>query len=157
MRQLLSEKLGSLITPTTSVSTLTTSTTNNSADVINIAPIQVQADGIYVFGVNLSNFTVGDTLIWTPNVSNASTGEYIEASEDENNAVFLDDSGNETTVVPFSKHVNVAAYFEKGKTYEPTISTSYVPVGSSSGGCDAGLGAIVSAIAAAFFISKKRS
>ena len=36
-------------------------------------------------------------------------------------------------------------------------STTPLGAGSSSGGCSAGLGAMVSAIAAAFFISKKRS
>lgn len=40
---------------------------------------------------------------------------------------------------------------DSGETTDPT------GVGSSSGGCSAGLGAFVSALAAAFFISKKRS
>ncbi|MBQ6114787.1 MAG: hypothetical protein IJL11_05370, partial [Synergistaceae bacterium] len=90
-----------------------------------------------------------------------STGEYIEASAEESNAVFLDDSGNEITQVPASKYVNVAAYFEPGKAYEPAITATSsdqpLGVGGSGGGCDAGLGAIVLAMAATFFISKKRS
>ena|GEM_PF-5152185 len=54
---------------------------------------------------------------------------------------------------------------EIGKTTIATVNVSSgspssdeeYGVGSSSGGCSAGLGAIVSALAAAFFISKKRS
>ena len=163
VRQLLTAKLGSLITDTMRVVELSSSAMSGTVsyvgtETVNLPRIVVQSADIYVFRVYLRDL-VG-TLSWTPNVSNASTGEYIEASDEENNAVFLDDSGQEITEVPDTKYVNVAAYFEPGKAYEPAITATsgdVQGVGSSSGGCDAGLGAIVSAIAAAFFISKKRS
>lgn len=163
LRQSLSRKLAG-ITGTTSVVELPSSaisgTVSYGTDTVRIPTIVVQTAGINVFGVSLDILQTGRTLVWTPNASNVSTGEYIEASDEENNAVFFDDSGNETTVVPASKHVNVAAYFEPGKAYAPEISATssdVIGVGGSGGGCDAGLGAIVLAMAATFFISKKRS
>ncbi|MBQ3345811.1 MAG: putative Ig domain-containing protein [Synergistaceae bacterium] len=164
VRQSLSRKLAG-ITGTTSVVELPSSamsgTVSYGTDTVRIPTIVVPSADIYVFGVSLDVLQAGYTLVWTPHASNASTGEYIEASDEENNAVFFDDSGNETTVVPASKHVNVAAYFEPGKAYEPAITATSsdqpLGVGGSGGGCDAGLGAIVLAMAATFFISKKRS
>ena len=131
---------------------------------VYLPAIVVEAAKIYVFGVSPDNLPIGYILAWTPNASDTTTGEYVEASDAEKNAAFLDDSGNEITAVPANRHVNVAAYFEPGKTYEPTITATSGStsgdvrgVGGASGGCSAGLGALVSAIAAAFFIGKKRS
>ena len=131
---------------------------------VYLPAITVTETKVYVFGVSLDNLPVNYILGWDSNVSSSSTGERLEASAEEEDAVFIKDDGEETTTVPSSKHVNVAAYFEAGKTYEPIITAAEPStsgeeygVGSSSGGCSAGLGAIVSALAAAFFISKKRS
>lgn len=167
--QSLAAKLGSRITSSTEVATLPSSATSGNISYVGnntvyIPTIVVEVAKIYVFGVSVDNLVAGSTMTWTPHVSSSSTGEYLTASEEEENATFLDDSGNVVTRVPANKHINVAAYFEPGKIYEPSITTStpstsgdIIGITSSSGGCSAGLGALVSALAAAFFISKKRS
>lgn len=168
--QSLAAKLGSRITSSTEVATLPSSATSGNISYVGnntvyIPTIVVETAKIYVFGVSVDNLVAGSTMTWTPHVSSSSTGEYLTASEEEENATFLDDSNNIVTKVPANKHINVAAYFEPEKTYSPTISTASTPstsgdiigITSSSGGCSAGLGALVSALAAAFFISKKRS
>lgn len=168
--QSLAAKLGSKITSSTEVATLPSGAASGNisyvgTNTVYIPTIVVEVAKIYVFGVSVDNLVAGSTMTWTPHVSSSSTGEYLTASEEEENATFLDDSNNIVTKVPANKHVNVAAYFEPDKTYSPTITTSTTPstsgdiigITSSSGGCSAGLGALVSALAAAFFISKKRS
>ncbi len=167
--QSLAAKLGSRITSSTEVATLPSSATSGNISYVGnntvyIPTIVVEVAKIYVFGVSVDNLVAGSTMTWTPHVSSSSTGEYLTASEEEENATFLDDSNNIVTKVPANKHINVAAYFEPGKIYEPSITTStpstsgdIIGITSSSGGCSAGLGALVSALAAAFFISKKRS
>ena len=167
IKQSLFAKLGSKITGSTEIAALPSSATSGTVSYVGtntvyIPTIVVEVAKIYVFGVSLDNLAAGSLMTWTPHVSSSSTGEYLTASAEEENATFLDDSGNEVTRVPANKHVNVAAYFEPGKIYEPSITATSGPievvgVGSSSGGCSAGLGALVSALAAAFFISKKRS
>ena len=167
--QSLAAKLGSRITSSTEIATLPSSATSGNISYVGnntvyIPTIVVEVAKIYVFGVSVDNLVAGSTMTWTPHVSSSSTGEYLTASEEEENATFLDDSNNIVTKVPANKHINVAAYFEPGKIYEPSITTStpstsgdIIGITSSSGGCSAGLGALVSALAAAFFISKKRS
>ncbi len=169
IRQALFAKMGSVVSgldiaelPDTAMSS--TAVTRVGTTAVYLPAITVTETKVYVFGVSLDNLPVNYILGWDSNVSSSSTGERLEASAEEEDAVFIKDDGEETTTVPSSKHVNVAAYFEAGKTYEPIITAAEPStsgeeygVGSSSGGCSAGLGAIVSALAAAFFISKKRS
>ena len=129
---------------------------------VQLPAIKVSEDNIYMFGVPLDNLTAGATMIWEVVVSNAANDEILEASAAEDDAVFIDNNSNIVTTVPSDKYVNVAAYFEAGKTYSPTIRTTTTDtrdagVGSASSGCSAGFGAMVSALAAAFFISRKRS
>ena len=168
IRQALFAKMGSVVSglgiselPDTAMSSTAVKRVGTTA--VYLPAITVTETKIYVFGVSLDNLPVNYILGWDANVSSSSTGERLEASAEEEDAVFIKDDGEETTTVPSSKHVNVAAYFEAGKTYEPIITAAEpsasieTGVGSSSGGCSAGLGAIVSALAAAFFISKKRS
>ena len=169
IRQALFAKMGSVVSgldiaelPDTAMSS--TAVTRVGTTAVYLPAITVTETKVYVFGVSLDNLPVNYILGWDANVSSSSTGERLEASAEEEDAVFIKDDGEETTTVPSSKHVNVAAYFEAGKTYEPIITAAEPStsgeeygVGSSSGGCSAGLGAIVSALAAAFFISKKRS
>lgn len=168
IRQALFAKMGSVVSgldiaelPDTAMSS--TAVTRVGTTAVYLPAITVTETKVYVFGVSLDNLPTDYILGWDSNVSSSSTGERLEASAEEEDAVFIKDDGEETTTVPSSKHVNVAAYFEAGKTYEPIITAAdpsasiETGVGSSSGGCSAGLGAIVSALAAAFFISKKRS
>lgn len=170
IREALIAKLGSIITSSTKVVTLPASALNGEVRAVGttaiyLPEIKVSEDAVYVFNVNVANFVVGHVMKWEVTVTDSETDELVEASDAEDNAIFLNDSGEEITTVPANKSVNVAAYFEAGKTYSPVITASAatptpeteVGVGSASGGCSAGLGALVSVLAAAFFISKKRA
>ncbi|MBQ6002619.1 MAG: hypothetical protein IJL18_07195, partial [Synergistaceae bacterium] len=169
IRDALIAALGSIISSSTRVVTLPASALSGEiravgTTAIYLPEIRVSEDAIYVFNVNVANFTTGYTMIWEVTVASSETDELIQASAEEKNAIFLNDDGDIITTVPANKSVNVAAYFEAGKTYSPVIrATATAPetgktgVGSSSGGCSAGLGALVSVLAAAFFISKKRA
>ena len=169
IRDALIAALGSIISSSTKVVTLPASALSGEiravgTTAIYLPEIRVSEDAIYVFNVNVANFTTGYTMIWEVTVASSETDELIQASAEEKNAIFLNDDGDIITTVPANKSVNVAAYFEAGKTYSPVIrATATAPetgktgVGSSSGGCSAGLGALVSVLAAAFFISKKRA
>ena len=134
-----------------------------TANVVRFSEIRVSQDNVYVFGVPADNLTAGYKLSWDVVVSNAANDELIEASAAETGAVFLDGNGNVITTVPANKVIDVAAYFEANKTYTaqvtatPQESGADTGVSSASSGCTAGFGAMVSMLAAAFFISKKRS
>lgn len=167
-RQALIAKLGSRITSTTEVAELPDSAMGTSGisyvstTTVNLPEIIVTEAKIYVFGVDVSNLPVGWTLSYSSNATRITTGEYVSTAETDATAIFLDDSGNEITTVPENKHVNVAAYMEPGNIYEPSITataeseSTITGVGESNGGCSAGLGAMVSVLAAAFLVSKKR-
>lgn len=169
IRDALIAALGSIISSSTKVVALPASALSGEiravgTTAIYLPEIKVSEDAIYVFNVNVATFTTGYTMVWEVTVSASETDELIQASAEEKNAIFLNDDGDIITTVPANKSVNVAAYFEAGKTYSPVIrATATAPdtgktgVGSSSGGCSAGLGALVSVLAAAFFISKKRA
>lgn len=169
IRNALIAALGSIISSSTRVVTLPASAFTGEpravgTTAIYLPEIRVSEDAIYVFNVNVATFTTGYTMVWEVTVASSETDELIQASAEEKNAIFLNDDGDIITTVPANKSVNVAAYFEAGKTYSPVIrATATAPdtgktgVGSSSGGCSAGLGALVSVLAAAFFISKKRA
>ena len=136
----------------------------STANSVIFDPIVVSEDGIYIFGVPTTNLTPGYVLHYSAVVTTAADDELIEASAEEEAGVFIDNDGNKIETVPSNGGVNLAAYFEAGKTYNvavtavaPSTDPDEYGVGSASGGCSAGLGAIVSALAAAFFISKKRS
>ena len=129
--------------------------------------ISVDKPAVYVFMVDLSgiaNLKPGAPLILHMLRATIRSGsaEVSAAAEEDTNCTLVDDEGNEVTTVPENKRVNIAAYMETGKTYEPILTTassssySNNDPGSPGGGCDAGFGALALA-AASLFICKKRS
>ena len=131
-------------------------------DAVYLPVIEVSEAKIYVFGVSLDKFNVSDDLHWNATITNASTGDYVSASDAEEAVTFFTDEGTETSTVPENKHVNVAAYFETGKQYQPVISTSQnsdddvQSVGSSSGGCNEGFILPVMLLGLGFMLTRKR-
>ena len=145
-----------------------------------VLPImRVEKAAVYVFGVELTNLRVGALIFlhMMPDNSTSSSGFAAADAGTEDAYTFLDDSGNETEIVPPSKHVNVAAYMEPGKSYAPVITTSTAstntgtdtgtdtgsdtgstdtgtdtetaaPSSGGGGGCDSGLGVIALAVLA---------
>ncbi len=79
---------------------------------------------------------VGYALVWNGFVRE-------ESGAAEGDAVFYGSDGVETDTVPANRTVNISAYLEAGKTYAPVISAvrsgDVRSVGSSGGGCDAGV------------------
>ena len=140
-----------------------TQTVTSSDSVIYLPVIEVSEDKVYVFGVSLDKFTSGDSIHWNSNAVSISTGEFLSAADDEEAVIIMNDSGNEVTTVPSNKHVNVAAYLEADKTYYPTITTAssgsetqtpIIGVGSSSGGCNFGIPAML--LGLCFIIARKK-
>lgn len=148
-------KLSSKITSSTPVEELPASAvkgaqnvSNPDANTIYLPIIEVSEDKIYVFGVSLDKFAVGVPIYWHSNAQVKATGDFLSAADDEEAAIFMNDSGDEVSINPSNKHVNVAVYLEAGKTYYPTITTTSsggetesneVGVGSASGGCNSGM------------------
>ncbi|MBQ7267650.1 MAG: hypothetical protein IJR11_04695, partial [Synergistaceae bacterium] len=102
------------------------------------------------FGVSLDKLVPGAAIFWNSNAVNVSTGEFVSAADAEEAVIFFARNGDETSVVPSDRFVNVAAYLEPGLEYSPTISTVQIPdaasgVSSSSGGCNSEL-TLVSAV-----------
>ena len=132
------------------------------SDALYLPVIEVSESKIYVFGVSLDKFNVSDELYWDAEITNSSTGEYVSASDAEEAVTFFTDEGTETTKVPANKHVNVAAYFESGKQYQPVITTSdnsgndVRGVGGSSGGCNEGFILPVILLGIGFVLTHKR-
>ncbi|MBQ3345909.1 MAG: hypothetical protein IJG39_02330, partial [Synergistaceae bacterium] len=132
------------------------------ADAVYLPVIEVEESKIYVFGVSLDKFTENDNLYWNATITDASTGDYVSASDAEEAVTFFTDEGTETTTVPANKHVNVAAYFETGKEYQAVITTSENTsddvrgVGSSSGGCNGGFVLPVVLLGLGFALTRKR-
>ena len=140
-----------------------TQTVTSSDSVIYLPVIEVSEDKVYVFGVSLDKFTSGDSIHWNSNAVSISTGEFVSAADDEEAVIIMNDSGNEVATVPSNKHVNVAAYLEADKTYYPTITTTssgsetqtpIIGVGSSSGGCNFGIPAML--LGLCFIIARKK-
>ncbi|MBQ3457683.1 MAG: hypothetical protein IJG30_01855 [Synergistaceae bacterium] len=120
------------------------------SDVVYLPVIEVTEAKIYVFGVSLDKLVPGAAIFWNSNAVNVSTGEFVSAADAEEAVIFFDRNGDETSVVPSDRFVNVAAYLEPGLEYSPTISTVQIPdaasgVSSSSGGCNSEL-TLVSAV-----------
>ena len=83
----------------------------------------VVQDSICMFSVSLANLNVNAPLYWHPMTEDAITG--LRASDSgEDVALFIHDSGDVSPTVPSNKFVTIAAYFQKGKTYAPVITTS---------------------------------
>ena len=91
-----------------------------------VLPVVVITESkVYVFGVTLSNLSAGEAIFWQPMEKDTNSSSGFTASDSsKSNAVFLDSQGNKVTTVPSDKTVNVAAYLEAGKTYEPLITTA---------------------------------
>ena len=103
-----------------------------------VLPImRVQKAAVYVFGVDLTNLRVGALIFlhMMPDSGTSSSG-FAAADTSDEAYTFLDDNGNETDIVPPSRHVNIAAYMEPGKSYAPLITTSTINTnnGGNSGG-----------------------
>lgn len=103
-----------------------------------VLPImRVQKAAVYVFGVDLTNLRVGALIFLHMMPDNGASSSAVAAADAGDEAyTFLDDNGNETDIVPPSRHVNVAAYMEPGKSYAPVITTSTANTnnGGNSGG-----------------------
>ena len=171
IRTLLS-KLSSKITASTAVGELPASAikgsqniSNPDANTVYLPIIEVSEDMIYVFGVSLDKFSVGDPIYWHSNAQVSATGEFMSAADDEEAAIFMNDSGVEVNNVPSNKHVNVAVYLEAGKTYYPTITnkadsqtdvTGEYGVKSAGGGCTAGMMIPVMLLTAAFTLKRRK-
>lgn len=140
-----------------------TQTAASSDSVIYLPVLEVSEDKVYVFGVSLDKFAVNSPIFWNSNAVSISTGEFVSAADDEEAVIIMNDSGNEVATVPSNKHVNVAAYLEADKTYYPTITTAssgsetqtpIIGVGSSSGGCNFGIPAML--LGLCFIIALKK-
>ena len=110
--------------------------------------IEVSESKVYVFGVSLDKFAAGSPIYWHSNAQDITTGEFLDAADEQEAVIFMNDSGAEVNTVPVNKHVNVAAYLETGRTYYPAITTesqaeTVIGVGSTSGGCSAGVSAAI--------------
>ena len=165
--------LSSKITSTTEIAELPASAvkaTRNAASTdtaVYISDIEVSESKVYVFGVSLDKFNVGDPIYWNSNATDTSTGAFLSAADEEEAVIFMKDNGEETETVPENKHVNVAAYLESGKTYSPTITTvkdsgstdtdtDNGTIGSSGGGCEAFSGMITAMLAGLLMIAYKK-
>lgn len=126
--------------------------------------------GLYTYQSNdiLARITIssdvpaGYTLMWhafTRTASGAFADEYVEDSA--STATFYKSDGGETETVPDDHIVNVSAYFDVG-TYYPVIaaksstSDASTGVGSSSGGCEAGLSVLSLLLCAILFRKNSR-
>lgn len=164
--------LSSKITSSTGISELPASaikgaqsSATSDSNVIYLPIIEVSEDKIYVFGVSLDKFTSGDSIHWHSNAIVRATGDFLSAADEEEAAIFMNDSGNEVETVPANKHVNVAAYLEASNTYYPTITRTSsgggtdgdeYGVGSSSGGCNPGITLPVLLLGLGFIIARKK-
>ena len=158
--------------------TLNPNTTTTVKQGENLNPVAL----VLEFPVDIWKIYINNVLMawaYSPGVTPAADDASIYASTGENGVIIEPSSKTEATVVfntelmPAGNNQQIAAAFvpdvtkptqEIGKTTLATVSVSGttspdepIGVGGSSGGCDAGLGAIVLAMAATFFISKKRS
>lgn len=126
--------------------------------------------GLYEYQSNpiLTNITLssdaleGYTLMWHPFPRTAS-GSFTDGNVEDSasDVTFYDSEGNVIETVPENPIVNVSAYFDVG-TYYPVIaakdnrSDSNVGIGSSSGGCEAGLSVLSLLLCALFFRKNSR-
>ncbi|MBR0249260.1 MAG: putative Ig domain-containing protein, partial [Synergistaceae bacterium] len=158
--------------------TLNPNTTTTVKQGENLNPVAL----VLEFPVDIWKIYINNVLMawaYSPGVTPAADDASIYASTGENGVIIEPSSKTEATVVfntelmPAGNNQQIAAAFvpdvtkptqEIGKTTLATVSVSSttspdepIGVGGSGGGCDAGLGAIVLAMAATFFISKKRS
>ncbi len=115
--------------------------------------------------IKLSSDVPADaTLVWHPFTRDTAASEFNAAFEDsDSQATFYNTNGSEITKVPTDRIVNVSAYLEAGKTYAPVISVTSAsggdtasPVGSSSGGCTAGVSVLGLMICAVIFRKNSR-
>lgn len=125
--------------------------------------ISVNVSGVYTFesvdsfaNVKLSSdVPEGYVLVWHPFTRNTS-GSLVEDSDGET-ATFYDTDGDITDTVPENHTVNISAYLEAGTKYYPAISavanSTTGGLGSSSGGCTAGI-SILSLLTCALFFRK---
>lgn len=125
-----------------------TQTVTSSDTAVYLPVIEVSESKVYVFGVSLDKFAAGSPIYWHSNAQDITTGEFLDAADEQEAVIFMNDSGAEVNTVPVNKHVNVAAYFETGRTYYPAITTesqaeTVIGVGSTSGGCSAGVSAAI--------------
>ena len=105
-----------------------------------------------------SDVPAGYTLVWHPFTRSAS-GSLVEEDVENaaSSATFYDSEGEVITKVPANRVVNVSAWFDVG-TYYPVIAAKNenpeVGVGSSSGGCEAGLSVLSLLLCGALFFRK---
>ena len=148
----------------------TRTTTVSKGDTIN--PIDVKLG----FDVDIWRVYVNSVLAAWEYSPGVASDAFEAASKSSNGIEILPSSKTEATILLNASEMTtgtnelVVAFVpsisnptqEIGQTTLATVavsdtSTDVKGVGGSSGGCSAGLGALVSAIAAAFFISRKRS
>ena len=110
--------------------------------VFAVQEMKITESKVYVFAIKLLDLAPLTPIHWhcAKKATDASVGA-SDADDEEVPAVFYDDEGNVTDVVPSSQNVNVAAYFEKDNTYTPYITASEIPEegtgpDDSNGGCD---------------------
>ena len=115
-----------------------------------LEPLRVTEAGIYYMALSSADLIAGRKLIMHLFVSSDVTASASVAAssitDEGENAVFINSSGEVIDTVPANKDVNVATYLEANKTYTPVVamatgssddssSDSNGP-GSSGGGCN---------------------
>ncbi|MBR0079389.1 MAG: hypothetical protein IJP69_03345 [Synergistaceae bacterium] len=103
---------------------------------------KVKKPGIFVFIVDdLSMLDAGMNIYWHAMrmLSNSSESVESSADSDDDNAVFLDANGKETSVVSSDKQVEIFAYMTSAD-YTPVVAAdSEGSTGGSGGGCNSGI------------------
>ena len=134
------------------------SVTSSDSSIVYLPIIEVSEDKVYVFGVSLDKFAIYSPIYWYSNAQVTSTGEFVDAADDGEAVIFMNDSGVEVSTVPANKHVNVAAYLQAGRTYNPVIVTENTDekgVGTSSSGCSSLMGILPAMLAGMLLVFKR--
>lgn len=136
---------------------------NDTQMVAAVLPeITVNVTGTYSIDVEIpADVPAGLVMTW--HSFSGETGGSFFMSEGDSSAVFYDSDGNVITTVPENHRVTVVVQLESGKTYSPVISVARVNtatqtqgVGSSSGGCDSGLGAVMMLAVVGLMVKRRR-
>ena len=116
------------------------------------------SDDIDCFGnIKLSDdVPTGWTLVWNPFKRGVEAAALSVNNAEDDNVQFTDSDGQITLTVPEDHIVNVSAWLDADTVYAPVLSAvetheNIEGVGSSSGGCNAGLSLLALTLCAVIF------
>ncbi len=132
----------------------------NEDILVVLETMKVSQNGIYYFKVPSTNLEAGESILPHMLVSETSSGNSTRNSsvtDESDNAVFVNDSGEIITKVPAAKDVNIVSYMKANVTYTPVVTTAGTVTHSRShsSGCNAGFSGLAM-IALALCVMRRR-